>query len=976
VQYTIRIRLVDGSSITRTVAAKTSSGEYNIIELTASVTTTEAESGNLFMMGELSSESVNLIVQSVEPSSNLTARLTLVDYSPAVYDSDTETIPEFVSNISLPPVLLQQTISDTPTVSSIVSDESVMTRPSPNTFQYRIKVSFTNPNSLPLIAKFVEGQINRSGDSALIWETTKTVPIRDGCIYFDNVKEGEIYKMRLRYATTDGRAGAWTTTSNHTVVGKTTPPSTPLSASTSVSGTQIKLDWADNGELDLWGYEIRSTNSGWGTAGYLYQGASSECLINAGALGVAATYFIKSIDVIGLYSTNALSASFTPSAMPAVSALNYAFRSSSLVTTDLILSWSDVAPQFGLDYYIVSYGSTVVNVKSNTLTVNVDWVGDQVFSIKAVDRLGNQSTTTTATVTKVAPAAPVSGSSTVINASLMLNWVASVRTTLPIAGYEIRTADSGWGTSGYLFKGNVLNFSVIPALGSNTWYVKSYDADNRYSTTALSISYTRAIPLAPTSPVYTFADTSLTNATVTLDWNNATPIFGLDRYKIVYGTEIHYTKSNTITLPADWIGDRVYSITTIDLLNGESNAITVTAPKVVPNPAFNLRAQVIDNNVLLYWDLPAKTTLPIQDVLLKKGETYATATTIGAKSGTFTSISELSGGTYTYWIEVRDTDNNFSTPVGISVAVSQPPDFVFNAQYFSQFTGTKSSAINDSSGLLLPINTTETWNTHFSTRSWTTPAAQIAAGYPIFIQPNETSGSYVEVFDYGTILGGSQVTLHYTGTNIVGTPNVSIDLAISTDGITYTTFAGAESIFATSFRYIKVTVNVTTTAATDLFLLSAMDVLLNAKQSSDSGTVNALSTDASGTIVNFGKEFIDITSIVLTPSGTTPADAVYDYLDTVIAGTYSVTTNVATISVTGHNLLAGQKVRLSFTSGTAPNGVYTVASVVNANQYTVNITTANTSGNISTYPESFRVYLFNSAGVRTSGLVSWSVRGY
>jgi hypothetical protein len=103
---------------------------------------------------------------------------------------------------------------------------------------------------------------------------------------------------------------------------------------------------------------------------------------------------------------------------------------------------------------------------------------------------------------------------------------------------------------------------------------------------------------------------------------------------------------------------------------------------------------------------------------------------------------------------------------------------------------------------------------------------------------------------------------------------------------------------------------------------------------------------------------------------------VYDFKDSVITGTYSVSSNVVTVNATAHGLLAGQKVRLTFTSGTAPNGVYQVASVVNANQYLVNITTANTSGNISTYPESFRIYLFNSAGVRTSGTVSWNVRGY
>jgi hypothetical protein len=144
----------------------------------------------------------------------------------------------------------------------------------------------------------------------------------------------------------------------------------------------------------------------------------------------------------------------------------------------------------------------------------------------------------------------------------------------------------------------------------------------------------------------------------------------------------------------------------------------------------------------------------------------------------------------------------------------------------------------------------------------------------------------------------------------------------------------------------------------------------------DAGNASAVSTDANGTLVNFNKEFLDVISITVSPNGTTVLTPVYNFQDAIIGGTYSVSSNVVTINATGHDLIAGQKVRLNFTSGTAPNGVYSVASVVNANQYTVNITTSNTSGNISTYPEGFRVYLFNSAGTRVSGTISWSVKGY
>jgi len=36
----------------------------------------------------------------------------------------------------------------------------------------------------------------------------------------------------------------------------------------------------------------------------------------------------------------------------------------------------------------------------------------------------------------------------------------------------------------------------------------------------------------------------------------------------------------------------------------------------------------------------------------------------------------------------------------------------------------------------------------------------------------------------------------------------------------------------------------------------------------------------------------------------------------------------------------------------------------------------NTSGNISLYPQSMRVYLFNTSGARISSNVSWAIKGY
>jgi hypothetical protein len=797
VQYTIRIRLADGSSITRTVQAKVADGYYDEITCTSSVSTTEAATGNLFMFGSLNAESVDLIVQSIEPADNMTARLTLVDYSPAVYNSDTEEIPAFNSQITKPPVLLQNKITQLPTISNIVSDESVLLVNNNGSYTVRMKISYTNPKELPSIAKYIEAQMDYAEDASLDWQFSRTVPLQQGSIYFEDVQEGDEYKIRIRYVTDDGRVGPWTYSSNHTIVGKTNPPSTVTGFSASIDNNKVKLDWNNNPEFDIVGYEVRETDANWGDGTYLFNGKVSETLVNPPATGT-----------------------------------------------------------------------------------------------------------------------------------------------------------------------------------SKTWYVKAIDANNLYSTLAASVTFTsNALPV-PATISYEFADTSLTNATITLDWNDVSPQFGLDYYKITYGSITKTIKASSIILPADWIGDRTFSLYVIDRVGNESIAKTLTVTKLVPNHVTDLNAQVVDNNVLLSWTLPAKTTLPIQHVEIRKGNTYASATIIGTKDGSFTTLQEVTSGTYKYWVTVVDTDNNYSEPIAVSANVREPPDFVFNANFASAFTGTKSSAISEQDGILFTTKNSETWTQHFVNNSWTTPQAQITAGYTVFIEPTNGSGYYEEVFDYGTVLSSSRVVVNYTGTTIDGTPAISVDISVSTDGVTYITSTNTTAIFTTNFRYVKIRFNVSDTNGKGVYLLQSLNVVLDSKLKNEAGSASAVSTDTNGTVVNFTTEFVDITSITVSPKGTTLLTPVYNFQDSVLTGTYSITTNVATISVTGHDLVAGQKVRLNFTSGTAPSGVYTVASVVNANQYTVNITTGNTSGNISTYPEGFRVYLFNSAGTRVSGTVSWAAKGY
>ena len=656
------------------------------------------------------------------------------------------------------------------------------------------------------------------------------------------------------------------------------------------------------------------------------------------------------------------------------------------------LTWDTVSDQF-----VISGGRVEVQYKPATESVYssqiVDGASTSAFvgivedgksydlRVRAISALGIQGAWTTTTHTVIGkttpPADPTGFAIAPYDVELKFTW--NENTEPDFSYYEIRTEDANWGsdTAALVFRGKTNSCFVPPNGVGNTltYYIKSVDTSGNYSTGTDSDSYTVVAPTDITAINEVFSDTSLTSAEVLLAWDDVTTAFGVAYYQISYNSTTVNIKSNSVSLPANWIGSRTFTVTVYDNIGNSSAGFSKAITKLAPNPITNLRAQVIDNNVLLYWDLPSRTTLPLSHALLKKGASWATATTIGRKDGGFTSLQETQAGTYQYWVAVVDTDDNESEPTSIAVQVAEPPDFIFHGEFTSDFSATKSSALKEDSYLVIPVNLTETFQEHFDDNSWSTPQDQIDAGYPIYIQPANGTGYYEEVFDFGTELASSKITVNYAGTVVAGTPHVDFTISYSEDGVSYINLTGVTEAFATNFRYIKIKVTVTEDDGLGIYKLTYLNVRLDAKQRSDSGSVSCVSTDTDGTLVNFNKEFIDVTSINISASGTTPLTTVYDFQDANLSATYAVVSNVCTVTSTSHGLIAGQNVRLAFSTGNGIDGVYTIASAT-TNTFTVAMVVADTSGNCLVYPEGFRVYLFNSSGTRVNGVVSWSIKGY
>lgn len=481
----------------------------------------------------------------------------------------------------------------------------------------------------------------------------------------------------------------------------------------------------------------------------------------------------------------------------------------------------------------------------------------------------------------IVPASVSSISANLSNQTIFLEW--SAIPDIDISTYDVKRGSitDTWETA--ILIGSIVGTRLqTPAVDIGTWryFVKARDVLGLVSATDAYCDITISSPNNVSNISYSFYDTSLTSSTITLNWIDSTPDLGLKYYEVTYSSFTKTVIANTITLPANWMGNRTFIIKTVDNKGNKSSGISEVVSKLPPASVTGLTAQVIDNNVLLYWTIPAVTTLPLQDVIIKKGSTWETAAIIGTKNGEFTSLQELASGTYTYWVATRDTDNKQGIPVSVTAEVAQPPDFVFHKLWSSSFSGTFSNSILELNKVILPINTTETWSNHFINNSWTTPQAQIDAGYPIYIEPSSSSGYYEEIFDYGATLNSSKISVGISGLVVSGSPTITATISVSLDGVSYTDYVGFTSVYVTNFRYVKLRISVSSSGGDDIYSISGINITLYAKLKNDAGSALVSASDSGGTSINFNIPFLDITSLTATPQGTTLLTTVIDFTDT------------------------------------------------------------------------------------------------
>lgn len=692
-----------------------------------------------------------------------------------------------------------------------------------------------------------------------------------------------------------------------TVTTTVVAPIAPVFSAVTFVGTSAKLVWQScKSTMPIVSYEIRMGAS-WATG-------ASVGIVTAQTISLVGnwignqTYWAAALDSAN--NTGAVGSVVVTISYPKTPTITSATSDGNVV-----LNWSDAASSLPISSYEVLIGATLATstsvgrIAGNTFSTKINWSGAKNIYVRASDVSGNTGAAGSTSLTISSPSTPIVAS-VISGTQTLLSWTSTAGTLL-IDSYEIRYGSGAWtaATKVSIIKSNSISIPITWT-GDRQFQVVSTDISGNSSPVTVSTVTINA----PSASVVT---ASFLSDQFNLSWTQPVSTLSVVDYEVRYGltwataTSVSTIKGTGYAISAQWGGMRRWWVTARDA-NGNVGTPASCDVTVSGALASAVTQQVVDNNVLLYWSQVAGT-LPTTTYEIRRGSTWALGSgtiVIGVKSGGFTTVFETAAGSYVYWVCAIDSAGNYGTPASVGATVSQPPDYVLKANVFSTFGGIKTNMAYDGIGAwVLPVNTAESFSGHFTGHSWNTPQDQVAAGYPIYVQPALIGvGSYVETMDYGQVLSSSKISITLAGAVVSGSPTLSTDIAISLDGVTWTTYTGVSQVFGSNFRYVKLSLFVTAATSLDLYALTGFNFRLDSKLKADAGmgsagasdavtgsnavmngtninqanpTVNGVRvSDGAGTLVLFTQQFLDISSIdVSISAGTSARYAVYDFLD-------------------------------------------------------------------------------------------------
>lgn len=368
--------------------------------------------------------------------------------------------------------------------------------------------------------------------------------------------------------------------------------------------------------------------------------------------------------------------------------------------------------------------------------------------------------------------------------------------------------------------------------------------------------------------------------------------------------------------------------------------LAVSAPGAPQNLAFSM----IDNNVMLRWEPPLTTTFTLSHYRVSR-QSGSVVEYLGTVSGTFFTYVELVSGLYTFRVSAVDVAGNEGASAEVTTVVYPPPDFVLRADQDVPLAGaTLSSAvyIPETFSVQAAANSAETWLQHFTANGYATIQEFIdIGGYSFWLEPlTDSSGSATFTTTTGSVWAPFETaqtwTTHFTNSGYdqiqdfidagwnhwllpnglpAATISVEVDLgevlpqaAVRFDFVAFGSPIyvptvswkedsgdpwvsgppGVKTATPSNYRYLRLSFAVTPVLPNDWCVISAVRLTVFVKEITDSGVATCDAGDSGGTTIAFNKDFLDVSSIVVTPQGTTGLYPVVDFNDVANPSSFKV----------------------------------------------------------------------------------------
>ncbi len=482
----------------------------------------------------------------------------------------------------------------------------------------------------------------------------------------------------------------------------TVPPATPTGLVATAGGEQISLNWNDNADSDLWGYNVYRSP----TSGGPYTKLNTSLVVNSdyidtGLYGGGTYYYVVTAVDFGnnesSYSNEdgATATNIAPAAPTGLTATPG--------NEQISLEWNDNAETDLSGYNVyrsLTSGGTYTKLNGSLVSTSsytdtpLYGGGTYYYKVTAVDSAIAESTFSgiaNATATNVAPAAPTGLVATPGNEQISLEWNDNAETD--IGGYNVYRSSTDGGPYTKLNGSLVASSSYINTgiYGGGTYYyvVTAVDTGSLESSNSNQSSAT-AGNVAPAAPTGLIATTG--SEQISLDWsdNAETDLSGYNVYRSQVSGGPYSKINGSLVLSSSYTntglyggGTYYYVVTAVDtgvLESSYSNQSGATATNAAPAAPTGLIATAGSENISLDWNDNAETDIGGYNVYRSStdGGPYTKLNGSLVASSSYINTGIYGGGTYYYVVTAVDTgslessNSNQSSATATNAAPAAP----------------------------------------------------------------------------------------------------------------------------------------------------------------------------------------------------------------------------------------------------------------------------------------------------------------